>query len=118
MVAEPFLQTLGAAEHATEVADVLTEDHDVVVALHRDDVRIADRLDHRHRRHDVSPNLLALLAKVSGDLGVHVVEHGSGAADVAGLHRPVGVGFGERLGDLGVDLFLQRLVAGARPIRR
>ncbi len=50
-LAEPLLQSLRAAEHAAEVADVLAEHDDAVVALHRDRVGVADRLDHRHRRH-------------------------------------------------------------------
>ena len=40
---------LRAAEHAAEVADVLAEHDDRVVTLHRHGVRVADRLDHRHR---------------------------------------------------------------------
>ncbi len=55
--------------------------------------------------------LIALLTQVARHLREDVVEHGASAAHVTGLHRPVGVGFGEGLGDLGVDLFLQCLVA-------
>ena len=43
------LQAFGAAEHAAEVADVLAEDDDVVVALEHHVHRRAQRLDHRHR---------------------------------------------------------------------
>ena len=46
-----LLQALGAAEHAAEIADVLAEHDDVVVARHRDVHRVADRLDHGLARH-------------------------------------------------------------------
>ena len=45
----------GAAEHAAEIADVLAEHDDVVVALHHDVHRVADRLDHRPARHGSDP---------------------------------------------------------------
>ena len=41
----------GATEHAAEVADVLAEHDDRVVAFHCHVMRVADRLDHRLARH-------------------------------------------------------------------
>src|SRR5262249_47385177 len=52
---EFLLQALRAAEHATEVADILAEHDDVVVALHADVHGVADRLDHRPARHGQIP---------------------------------------------------------------
>src|ERR1700722_10354699 len=45
------LQPIGAAKHAAEIADVLTEHDDVLVLGHLAIHRVADRLDHRHARH-------------------------------------------------------------------
>ena len=53
------LQPVGAAEHAAEVADVLAEDHDVVVALEHHVHRRAEGDVHRHRRHGSALQLLA-----------------------------------------------------------
>src|SRR5690606_38193368 len=44
------LQAFGAAEHAAEIADVLTKNHDVIVALQHDVHRRARCLDHGHGR--------------------------------------------------------------------
>ncbi len=44
------LQALGAAEHAAEIADVLPEHHDIVIALQHDIHGRAQSLDHGHRR--------------------------------------------------------------------
>ena len=49
--AEARLQPVGRAEYAAEPADVLTEDHHPLVALHLVAECLADRLDHRHDRH-------------------------------------------------------------------
>jgi hypothetical protein len=49
--AEALLQPLGRAEDAAVVADVLAEDDHPLVALERLAERRADRLDHRHDRH-------------------------------------------------------------------
>src|SRR5207253_1558822 len=46
MLAVFSLQPLGAAEHAAEVADVLTEDHDARIALEHNVHGGVDRLDH------------------------------------------------------------------------
>src|SRR3546814_6370398 len=47
-----LLQTGRGAEHAAEIADVLAEDHDIVVALHHHIHRRVQGLDHVHGRHD------------------------------------------------------------------
>src|SRR5436190_2492726 len=49
--AELLLQSLGAAEHAAEIADILAEHDDALVALHGDLEGVADRLDHGPARH-------------------------------------------------------------------
>ena len=49
------LQAERAAEDAAEIADILAEHDDVVVALHADIHRAADRLDHRDPRHRATP---------------------------------------------------------------
>ena len=51
VAAVPRLQPVGAAEHAAEVADVLAEDLDGVVALEHHVHRRAQRHVHRHSRH-------------------------------------------------------------------
>ncbi len=50
-----LLQAGGAAEDAAEIADILAEDNDIVVAAHGDIHRVADRLDHGHARHLTPP---------------------------------------------------------------
>ena len=93
-VAEPLLQSLRAAEHAAEVADVLAEHDDPLVALHRDRVRVADRLDHRHRRHVSTPPAdaarasgAAVVAKTSSNIV-------AGLAGRTAVERPVRLGLG------------------------
>ncbi len=53
-----LLQALGAAEHAAEIAHVLAEHDDVLVARHRHVHRVADRLDHGPARHRSGLRLL------------------------------------------------------------
>ena len=59
-----LLQALRAAEHAAEIADILAEDDDVLVAAHAHVHGVADRLDHGHARHGSDPRLLALAPQV------------------------------------------------------
>ena len=83
-LAELLLQPLGDAEHAALGADVLTEDHHALVALHLLADAVADRLDVRLDGHGQSPGL-----------GVHVE------------HRRVGGGQRRRLGLVGRAIQLE-----------
>ncbi len=89
VVAEPLLQPERAAEHPAEVADVLAEHDDAVVALHRHRVRVTDRLDHRHRRHQ-SPTCSRCSRRCRGISCEHVVEHRPRARDHARSSRSRG----------------------------
>ncbi len=50
--AEPVERAVGGAEHATVRADVLTQEHDALVARHLVEDRLADRRQHGHARHE------------------------------------------------------------------
>src|SRR5690606_475853 len=50
-----LLEALRAAKHAAEIADILTEDDDVLVAAHGDIHGVADRLNHAHAWHAITP---------------------------------------------------------------
>jgi len=62
------LQPVRAAKHPAEIADVLTEHDHALVLGHLAIHRVADRLDHRHARHGLNSELLALLAEVARHL--------------------------------------------------
>ena len=116
--AEALLQPVGAAEHATEVADVLAEH------------------DHRCRRvpspsrarrgwprssswpASSGPSRSRCSTRWRGSVAYTSSNIVDGARRVPALHRPVRVGLGERVGDERVDLHLQRLRAARRPTRR
>jgi hypothetical protein len=71
-----FLKSGGDAKHATEVADVLTKNDDVRVALELQVQRRVEGCDHVHFRHDTTslPKLLTLLLHVPWDLFVDLGE--------------------------------------------
>ena len=78
------LQPLGAAEDAAEVADVLAEHDDVVVALHHHVHGRADGHVHRSSRSSLFLHLPALPLQVCGHVLEHVLEDAPGAG-----HPPV-----------------------------
>src|SRR6185312_4020199 len=53
--AEAFEDTIGGAEDSPVDADVLTQQHHLVVARHLVDDRLADCREHGHARHDTTP---------------------------------------------------------------
>ena len=55
-LAELLLKPLGHPENAAEIADVLAEHDDVVVGAHHHLVRVVQRLDHVHHRHQSRPS--------------------------------------------------------------
>ena len=86
------LQSVGAAEHAAEIADILAENDDVRVLVHHDVERGADGLDHVHLCHYDSSDLRACAAlrlEMLRDLGVNVIEHRRRIEERALGHRAV-----------------------------
>ena len=83
------LQPLRAAKHAAEIADVLAEHDDVVVAPHHHVHRVADRLDHRLAGHGSDSRLLALTAQMRRHLRVDALEHVADRGLAAGMQRAV-----------------------------
>ena len=110
----------GAAEHAAEIADVLAEHDDIVVARHRHVHRAADRLDHRHPRHALDSRLLALAAQMRRHFGIDALEHVARRRLAARMQRAVLFGLLLR-GDHVVEDFrlglLVALLATRRPRR-
>ena len=91
-----------------KIADILAEDDDVLVALHRHVHGVADRLDHGHARHGSDPRLLALAPQMRRHLGIDVFEHVARRRLAAGMQRAVALGFllrrDHRVEDLGLGL--------------
>ena len=88
-----LLQALRAAEHAAEIADILAEDDDVVVARHGHIHRAADRLDHGHPRHGLDPRLLALAPQMRRHGLVDALEHVARRRLAARMQRAMFLGF-------------------------
>ena len=109
------LQALGAAEHAAEIADILAEHDDVVVAPHRHVHGVADRLDHGHAGHGSDSRLLALAAQMRRHLGIDAFEHVAHRRLAAGMQRAVAFGLLLRRDHRVQDLRLGLLVALLRP---
>jgi hypothetical protein len=63
--AEALLQPLGGPEHAAVDADVLTQQHHPLVALHLRPQAGADRLDHVHGRHQAPSPVAASRCRAS-----------------------------------------------------
>ena len=110
-----LLQALRAAEDAAEIADILAEDDDVVVAPHRHVHGVADRLDHGHARHGLDPRLLALAPEMRRHLGIDALEHVARRRLAAGMQRAVALGLLLRRDHRVEDFGLGLLVALVRP---
>ena len=70
-----LLQSLGAAEDAAEIANVLAKHDHVVVARHHHVMCVANGLDHRHSGHGSEPRFLPLTPQMRRHLLEHIGEH-------------------------------------------